>query len=298
MYGPASRIVRHVTEDSHRLTNKRRGQLASEPFRNWILALEVFTGHFTDAKRNQKDGGNVHQAQQLNSSMSNKTTVAKHVDTTLKAREEEKVEVLQHTLRQCYFCALHSIALRGIRDDSKYINEAVSNCGNFQALLEFRAGARDSELFRTRWVEREDALEIFSDFLPDIVEAMSQDYGHYIHSDIGFLFAVTSFQFICILVVVTRCLSYIKPLTVSLHGREVDVDKAMSDVKVVTDTLQDVRSPHRRLPQELRRHRGLNLQSPEHMDAKPRWQMRRHPHQRNDTGKTSLLISLTLCYCK
>ncbi|WAR07428.1 LOW QUALITY PROTEIN: hypothetical protein MAR_017386 [Mya arenaria] len=227
--------------------------------------------------------------------MSNKTTVAKHVDTTLKAREEEKVEVLQHTHRQCYFCALHSIALRGIRDDSKYINEAVSNCGNFQALLEFRAEARDSvlkehfasahknhttkndickildayenkiyahlmkeELFRTRWVEREDALEIFSDFLPGIVEAMSKDYV----------------------------------------WQEVDVDKVMSEVKVVTDTLQDVRSPHRRLPQGSRRHWGLNLQSPEHMDAKRTWQMRRHPHQRNDTGETSLLVSLTLCYCK
>ncbi|WAR07871.1 LOW QUALITY PROTEIN: hypothetical protein MAR_017829, partial [Mya arenaria] len=254
--------------------NKRRGQLASEPFRNWILALEVFTGHFTDAKRNQKDGGNVHQAQQLNC-----------------------LQPLCRTKRQ----SPSIIALRGIRDDSKYINEAVSNCGNFQALLEFRAGARDSELFRTRWVEREDALEIFSDFLPDIVEAMIMSGEKRATTStviFGFLFAVTSFQFICILVVVTRCLSYIKPLTVSLHGREVDVDKAMSDVKVVTDTLQDVRSPHRRLPQELRRHRGLNLQSPEHMDAKPRWQMRRHPHQRNDTGKTSLLISLTLCYCK
>ncbi|WAR07426.1 hypothetical protein MAR_017384, partial [Mya arenaria] len=96
--------------------NKRRGQLASEPFRNWILALEVFTGHFTDAKRNQKDGGNVHQAQQLNC-----------------------LQPLCRTKRQ----SPSIIALRGIRDDSKYINEAVSNCVNFQALLEFRAGARD-----------------------------------------------------------------------------------------------------------------------------------------------------------
>ncbi|WAR07866.1 hypothetical protein MAR_017824 [Mya arenaria] len=89
-----------------RRANKRRGQLASEPFRNGILALEVFTGHFTDAKRNQKDRKNVHQAHMYSkvraelfiASMSKKMTVVKHVDTTLKAREGGKVEVLQPTV--------------------------------------------------------------------------------------------------------------------------------------------------------------------------------------------------------
>ncbi|WAR07865.1 hypothetical protein MAR_017823 [Mya arenaria] len=76
----------------------------------------------------------------------------------------------------------------GIRNDSKYLNEADSNFGNFKALLEFRVEHRDSKLCPTRWVERQDALEIFFDFLSDIVEVISQDYvwreeGHYIRSD-------------------------------------------------------------------------------------------------------------------
>jgi type II secretory pathway pseudopilin PulG len=57
----------------------------------------------------------------------------------------------------------------------------------------------------------------------------------------GFLMAITGFQFIAVLVIVSRCLSYIKPLTVALQGRSVDVVKAMSQVSVVQQALQEVR---------------------------------------------------------
>ncbi|XP_052268766.1 52 kDa repressor of the inhibitor of the protein kinase-like [Dreissena polymorpha] len=101
-------------------------------------------------------------------------------------------------------------------------------------------------LCRTRWVERHDALEVFIDFLPAMVDAMSQLMENETKSTTsaeisGFLMAITGFQFIAVLVSVTRCLSYIKPLTVALQGRSVDVVKAMSQVSVVQQALQEVR---------------------------------------------------------
>ena len=53
--------------------------------------------------------------------------------------------------------------------------------------------------------------------------------------------AVTTFQFVVVLVVVTRCLTYIQQLTVTLQGKDVDVVRAMSDICVIQDILKDVR---------------------------------------------------------
>ena len=95
-------------------------------------------------------------------------------------------------------------------------------------------------LCRTRWVERHDALDIFIEFLPSIVDALGELMANETRSSTsseisGFLMAVTSFQF------VTRCLAYIQQLTVTLQGRDVDVVRAMSDIGVIQDTLKDVR---------------------------------------------------------
>ncbi|KAH3864340.1 52 kDa repressor of the inhibitor of the protein kinase-like [Dreissena polymorpha] len=122
-------------------------------------------------------------------------------------------------------------------------------------LEECRSALEDTEdkrqkvkaLCRTRWVERHDALDIFIDFLPAMVDAMSELMEAETRSTTsaeisGFLMAITGFQFIVVLVIVTRCLSYIKNLTVLLQGRSVDVVKAMLEVSVVQDAIQDIRT--------------------------------------------------------
>jgi hypothetical protein len=80
--------------------NRKRGQLASESFRNWKRALEVFNGHFKEQNRNVKDGGNGYHAhmdskvhaEQFTASVLSNMPVTKMINTALKAREEKKLQ--------------------------------------------------------------------------------------------------------------------------------------------------------------------------------------------------------------
>ncbi|XP_052245753.1 52 kDa repressor of the inhibitor of the protein kinase-like [Dreissena polymorpha] len=160
-----------------------------------------------------------------------------------------------HKLNRCVVHASNSTLVRNMMGTVDRIAVFFNYSPRRQTCLaECRAAMEVTEskrqkiksLCRTRWVERHDALEVFIDFLPAMVEAMSQLMENETKSTTsaeisGFLMAITGFQFIAVLVIVTRCLSYIKPFTVALQGRSVDVVKAMSQVSVVQQALQEVR---------------------------------------------------------
>ncbi|XP_052268219.1 52 kDa repressor of the inhibitor of the protein kinase-like [Dreissena polymorpha] len=160
-----------------------------------------------------------------------------------------------HQLNRCVVHASNSTLVRNMMGTVDRIAVFFNYSPRRQTCLaECRAAMEVTEskrqkiksLCRTRWVERHDALEVFIDFLPAMVDAMSQLMENETKSTTsaeisGFLMAITGFQFIAVLVIVTRCLSYIKPLTVALQGRSVDVVKAMSQVSVVQQALQEVR---------------------------------------------------------
>ena len=57
------------------------------------------------------------------------------------------MQVLESIVKTVMLCGKQNIALRGHRDDSKYLNsENDSNTGNFQALLDFRIDSGDKIL--------------------------------------------------------------------------------------------------------------------------------------------------------
>lgn len=104
------------------------------------------------------------------------------------------------------------------------------------------------ELCRTRWVERHDAFEVFIDFLPAILGSIE----HYSHlpntrtpgaADASSLYnSVTRFDFIISLVIVYKCLAYVRGLSKSLQQRSLDIGRAFQQVTLVKSCLEDTRN--------------------------------------------------------
>ena len=74
--------------------------------------------------------------------MENKTkSVARILDTALDAKINQNRQKLSSIVKTVILCAKHNIPLRGHRDDSKFYD--TEDCGNFQALLDFRVDSGD-----------------------------------------------------------------------------------------------------------------------------------------------------------
>ena len=105
------------------------------------------------------------------------------------------------------------------------------------------------EMCRTRWVERHEAFEVFSDlFLPivscleEMVNSTQSDWNRETRSDANsYLLALSQFSFIVALHVTERVLSYVKGLSVKLQGRSIDVAHAYQDISMVKAALQEAR---------------------------------------------------------
>ena len=91
---------------------------------------------------------------------------------------------------------------------------------------------RVKPLCRTRWVEQHDALEVFVDLYPALVQALSDiAYGEdsvswnreTITNTNSLLAAIERFSFVLALVVVFNVLAYIRGLTVMLQQRSLDI---------------------------------------------------------------------------
>ena len=106
------------------------------------------------------------------------------------------------------------------------------------------------ELCRTRWVERHEAFEVFSDlFLPifcsleAIVYSSLSDWNRETRSDAqSFLLAMSQFSFIVALALTQKVLAYTKGLSVKLQGTYTDVVRAHREVETVKATIRGVRS--------------------------------------------------------
>ena len=106
------------------------------------------------------------------------------------------------------------------------------------------------ELCRTRWVERHEAFDVFSDlFLPTfccleaVVYGPPSEWNRETRSDAqSLLLAMSQFSFIVALVLSQKVLAYTKGLSVKLQGRYVDVVRAHQDIESVKTTLKGVRS--------------------------------------------------------
>ena len=130
------------------------GQLVKEPFRNWRKAVEKFNENFNDHGISTKRGGigyDLHsfcklKAQEFFCMMSKQVTVETIIFKGREERWSNNVEILESIVKTLLLCGRQNFALRGHRDDSRHIEEATSNAGNFQALLDYRIDGGDTLL--------------------------------------------------------------------------------------------------------------------------------------------------------
>ena len=78
--------------------------------------------------------------------MEKNTNVALQMDIALKKRQENNMVILESIVKTVIICGRQNLGLRGDRDDSQYLEDETRNCGNFQALLDFRIDSGDQML--------------------------------------------------------------------------------------------------------------------------------------------------------
>ena len=109
---------------------------------------------------------------------------------------------------------------------------------------------RVKPLCRTRWVERHDALEVFVDLYPVIVQALDdiargEDFVTWNRDTVndanGLLSAIERFSFLLTLIVVFSVLSYIKGLTLLLQQSSLDIVQGIQLVQEVQEQLKELR---------------------------------------------------------
>ena len=128
--------------------------LVREPFRNWRKGIGKFNEHFHNVKSEKSKTSTGHQlhmdnklrAEKFLSNFANGDSVILQLDKGLKARHDVNVKKLSSIVSTVLFCGRQGIALRGHFDDPQYFEDPNINCGNFQALLDFRIDAGDSIL--------------------------------------------------------------------------------------------------------------------------------------------------------
>lgn len=106
------------------------------------------------------------------------------------------------------------------------------------------------DLCRTRWIERIDALQRFQQLLPSVAACMetitSEGLRGWSSDSVTdattLLLAISTTDFISALVIITACLQHLLGLTRSLQAEAKDIVQAVSEIKSVTATLQDVRN--------------------------------------------------------
>ena len=106
---------------------------------------------------------------------------------------------------------------------------------------------------KTRWVERHEAYEVFFALFSCIMRALevmaNDQYGNVAWSwdtdtknkASGLANVISSFYSIITLLTAMKCLSILKPLSVKLQKRYLDVYEAYTNSNNVTDDLQDIR---------------------------------------------------------
>lgn len=108
---------------------------------------------------------------------------------------------------------------------------------------------RVKPLCRTRWIERHDALEVFVDLYPAIVQTLHDiAYGEdsvpwnrdTVNDANGLLSAIEKFSFLLMLIIVFNVLSYIKGLTVLLQQHSLDIVQGIELVQDIQEQLKEL----------------------------------------------------------
>ena len=113
-------------------------------------------------------------------------------------------------------------------------------------------------LCRTRWVETHEAHEVFFALLPSILRALEAMSNERLFADQfgetawnwdtdskskanNLLHAVSNFEVIITQIATVKCLSILKPLSIKLQKRDIDVYEAYNLIKDLKGELQDIR---------------------------------------------------------
>ena len=112
------------------------------------------------------------------------------------------------------------------------------------------------DLCRTRWIERHHAYEVFTELFPSVISTLDvmlheaahqEEYGDWnwdresLTTANGLYLALTSFDFLMALTVTSNALASIRPLSVKLQRKSLDIIKAYSLVQVTVEDLENVR---------------------------------------------------------
>ena len=106
------------------------------------------------------------------------------------------------------------------------------------------------DLCRTRWVQRLDALSTFLSLYESTLSCLDTIYGQgpqlwtadTITDAHSLQLAISTCDFQSALVITNSCLQYLRPLTVSLQGKTVDIIQAVREIDVLTTTITKIRN--------------------------------------------------------
>ena len=129
-------------------STESEGILVHRPLTNFVKASYLLSLHFEshDGKGKQSHLNAVIAADNFRMVMQGKKeSIAQQMSSTLSERICANRLILKSILETIILCGKQNISLRGHRDDASYLDTHY-NCGNFQALLDFRANSGDNIL--------------------------------------------------------------------------------------------------------------------------------------------------------
>ena len=136
-------------------TSEERGCLVTSGLKNWKDARTSCDGHFKDKRKDKSKGARGYQShmtsmeryhQFLKVHEEGKANVIVRLEKDAEKKVEFNKKILASVFKSIVFCGKQGIALRGHRDDHEHTSAEEGNCGNFSALIKFRAESGDTNL--------------------------------------------------------------------------------------------------------------------------------------------------------
>ena len=124
-------------------TGGNLGVLVQSPLVKFKKALETLASH---EKTEYHKNAYIRMVAFLEFMSGKRQSILTQLSTSHAAQIRRNRGVLRSIMATVEVCGRQGIALRGHRDDSKHLESADSNSGNFQALLKFRCDSGDTAL--------------------------------------------------------------------------------------------------------------------------------------------------------
>ena len=130
-----------------------RGSLVTCGLSNWKDARTAFDGHFKDVRKDKTKRARGYQChvlsmeryqQFLKVNAVGKADVLLQLQNDTDKKIEHNKKIIASIFKTVIFCGKQGIALR--RDDHEHTDAVDENCGNFSALIKFRAEAGDAPI--------------------------------------------------------------------------------------------------------------------------------------------------------